>query len=223
MASAEQRRTFVPTVRVATVKATGGELTVSLPATTSAFAAANIFARASGYIATRSVDIGDRVKAGELLATIVAPELDHQISQAEATLAQLEAAATAGPRQPEARERHLAARRAAGQGRLAAQAAGHGRRADPARQRRCGERRRGQCRGPAGAAAGAAAAEGLSARGGAVRRRHHPAQHRHRQPGPGRRRQQHLHVHHPAEQRRAHAGLRAAGCRRAAWHPASTR
>src|SRR4029453_18628777 len=93
LASAEQRRTFVPTVRVATVKATGGELTVSLPATTSAFAAANIFARASGYVETRSADIGDRVKAGEQLATIVAPELDHQISQAEATLAQLEAAA----------------------------------------------------------------------------------------------------------------------------------
>ena len=86
LASAEQRRTFVPTVRVATVKPTSGELTVSLPATTSAFAAANIFARASGYVATRSVDIGDRVKAGEQLATIVAPELDHPISQAEATL-----------------------------------------------------------------------------------------------------------------------------------------
>ena len=93
-ANAEYRRSFVPQVRVATVKATSGELVVSLPATTSAFAAANILARASGYIATRSVDIGDRVKAGEQLATIVAPELDHQISQAEATLAQLEAAAT---------------------------------------------------------------------------------------------------------------------------------
>ena len=76
----------MPQVRVATVKATSGELVVSLPATTSAFAAANILARASGYIATRSVDIGDRVKAGEQLATIVAPELDHQIAQAEATL-----------------------------------------------------------------------------------------------------------------------------------------
>ena len=92
-ANAEYRRSFVPQVRVATVKATSGELIVSLPATTSAFAAANILARASGYIATRSVDIGDHVKAGEQLATIVAPELDHQISQAEATLAQLEAAA----------------------------------------------------------------------------------------------------------------------------------
>ncbi len=92
-ANAEFRRSFVPRVRVATVTPTGGELVVNLPATTSAFAAANILARASGYIATRSVDIGDHVKAGDQLATIVAPELDHQISQAEATLSQLEAAA----------------------------------------------------------------------------------------------------------------------------------
>jgi RND family efflux transporter MFP subunit len=38
------------------------------------------------------VDIGDRVKEGQLLAEIVAPELDHQITQAQATLGQLRAA-----------------------------------------------------------------------------------------------------------------------------------
>ncbi|MEI9898876.1 MAG: efflux RND transporter periplasmic adaptor subunit [Hyphomicrobium sp.] len=92
LASAEQRRAFVPLVRVAAVKAASEELVVSLPATTSAYAAANIFARASGYIDTRAADIGDHVKAGQLLATIVAPELDHQIAQAEATLAQLQSA-----------------------------------------------------------------------------------------------------------------------------------
>ena len=64
---------------------------VSLPATTSAFTTANIFARASGYIDKRNVDIGDRVKEGQLLAEITAPELDHQIAQAEATLKQTEA------------------------------------------------------------------------------------------------------------------------------------
>ncbi len=88
-AVADQRRDFVPSVRVASVQAPAGDLVVSLPGTTSAFAAANIFARASGYVEQRNVDIGDRVKAGQLLATIVAPELDHQIAQAEATLAQL--------------------------------------------------------------------------------------------------------------------------------------
>ncbi len=88
----KQARDFVPQVRVATVQPSADTETVSLPATTSAFSAANIFARASGYIDKREVDIGDRVKAGQLLAEIVAPELDHQIAQAEATLGQLKAA-----------------------------------------------------------------------------------------------------------------------------------
>jgi RND family efflux transporter MFP subunit len=88
-ATAEQQRDLVPTVRVGTVQAGSPDLVVTLPGTTSAFAAANIFARASGYIGQRNVDIGDRVKAGQLLATIVAPELDHQIVQAEATLKEL--------------------------------------------------------------------------------------------------------------------------------------
>lgn len=90
-ATAEQQRDFVPTLRVATVRANDGARTISLPATTSAFSVANIFARASGYIGKREVDIGDRVKAGQLLAEIEAPELDHQIAQAEATLVQLKA------------------------------------------------------------------------------------------------------------------------------------
>jgi RND family efflux transporter MFP subunit len=87
----EQQRDFVPTVRVAKARAADGKVTVSLPATTLAFAAANIYARANGYIETRRVDIGDHVKAGALLAQITAPELDHQIAQAEATLGQIQA------------------------------------------------------------------------------------------------------------------------------------
>jgi RND family efflux transporter MFP subunit len=90
-ATAEQRRDFVPNVRVALVRPSDGIMTVSLPATTTAFEAANIFARTSGYIEKRHVDIGDQVKAGTLLAEITAPELDHQISQAQATLAQYQA------------------------------------------------------------------------------------------------------------------------------------
>ena len=87
-ATAQQTRTFVPEVRVAAVRDSGSKITVSLPATTTAFEAANIFARTSGYVEKRYVDIGDRVKAGALLADITAPELDHQIAQAKATLTQ---------------------------------------------------------------------------------------------------------------------------------------
>lgn len=90
-ATTQQRRTFVPDVRVAAVRASDSKITVSLPATTTAFEAANIFARTNGYIEKRYVDIGDRVKAGALLADITAPELDHQITQAKATLAQNQA------------------------------------------------------------------------------------------------------------------------------------
>ena len=90
-AAAEEQRDFVPRVRVAAVRASPDIHKVVLPATTTAFEAANIFARASGYIVQRNVDIGSRVKAGDLLAVISAPELDHQIAQAQATLAQNEA------------------------------------------------------------------------------------------------------------------------------------
>jgi RND family efflux transporter MFP subunit len=90
-ATAQQTRTFVPEVRVAAVRDSGSRIVVSLPATTTAFEAANIFARTSGYVEKRYVDIGDRVKAGALLADITAPELDHQIAQAKATLAQNQA------------------------------------------------------------------------------------------------------------------------------------
>jgi len=90
-AVAQQHRDFVPTVRVEAVRASPGTMSVTLPATTNAFQAANIYARASGYIAERNVDIGSHVKAGDLLAAITAPELDHQIAQAEASLAQAKA------------------------------------------------------------------------------------------------------------------------------------
>jgi RND family efflux transporter MFP subunit len=91
MATAQQERDFVPDVRVAQVRASGNIITITQPATTLAFEAANIFARTSGYIESRKVDIGDHVKAGAVLAEITAPELDHQIAQAQATLAQNQA------------------------------------------------------------------------------------------------------------------------------------
>jgi RND family efflux transporter MFP subunit len=92
MAAAKQERDFVPSLRVATVEASPTTVPVSLPGTTAAFAAASIYARATGYIARRDVDIGDHIKAGDLLAQLAVPELDDQISQNEATLNQLKSA-----------------------------------------------------------------------------------------------------------------------------------
>ncbi len=92
LATAEQQRDFVPSVRVATVEASPGTISVTLPGTTVAFTQANIYARATGYIIRRDVDIGDHVKAGDLLAQLAVPEVDYQISQNLATLDQLKSA-----------------------------------------------------------------------------------------------------------------------------------
>ena len=90
-ATAQQEQDFVPSLRVAKVEPSPGIMLVTLPGTTAAFAAANIYARATGYIAKRNVDIGSRVEAGDLLVEITAPELDHQIEQGEGMLAQMQA------------------------------------------------------------------------------------------------------------------------------------
>jgi RND family efflux transporter MFP subunit len=89
--TAEQQATFVPSVRVEQVAQRHGRLRVSLPGTTLAFEQADIYARASGYVLKRNVDIGDHVKAGQLLAEITAPEVDYQIAQLENSLQQAEA------------------------------------------------------------------------------------------------------------------------------------
>src|SRR5258708_23810819 len=91
-ATADQTRRFAPTVAVAPVEASPVVSSVTLPGTTAAFAAANIYARATGYIDKRNVDIGDHVKQDELLAERAVPELDEQIAQNESTLEQLKAA-----------------------------------------------------------------------------------------------------------------------------------
>jgi RND family efflux transporter MFP subunit len=88
MDTAEQQVDFVPTVRVQEVTQRLGTVHVTLPATTLGFEAANIYARASGYVLKRYVDIGDHVKAGQLLAEITAPEIEDQIAQYQNSLQQ---------------------------------------------------------------------------------------------------------------------------------------
>src|ERR1700739_597784 len=89
--TAEQQANFVPTVRVANVAQRLGTQDVTLPATTLGFEAANIYARASGYVLKRYVDIGDHVKAGQLLAEITAPEVEAQVAQYQNSLQQAQA------------------------------------------------------------------------------------------------------------------------------------
>jgi RND family efflux transporter MFP subunit len=88
MNTAEQQANFVPSVRVEAVAQRFGRIQLTLPATTLGFEAANIYARTSGYVLKRYVDIGDHVKAGQLLAEITAPEVEDQIAQYQNSLQQ---------------------------------------------------------------------------------------------------------------------------------------
>jgi multidrug efflux pump subunit AcrA (membrane-fusion protein) len=53
---------------------------------------ASVYARVDGYVDRRNVDIGSKVKAGQVLAVISAPEIDQQLLQARATVGQANAA-----------------------------------------------------------------------------------------------------------------------------------
>src|ERR1700758_5038455 len=65
VAAMEARQAAVPEVLVEPVKVTTSARDLSLPGTLSPFDAATIFARQSGYVAERKVDIGSKVKAGD--------------------------------------------------------------------------------------------------------------------------------------------------------------
>jgi RND family efflux transporter MFP subunit len=92
VATLEARKNTVPAVRVMTVKEIAGPRTIELPGNMAAFDQATLFARATGYIAQRNVDIGSKVKKGDILAIIAAPDLDAQLAQARGQLEQFKAA-----------------------------------------------------------------------------------------------------------------------------------
>jgi RND family efflux transporter MFP subunit len=71
-------------VVIARQTTTGQDLV--LPGETAAWYETTIYARVSGYVANWRVDIGDRVKKGEVLANIETPELDAQLAAARAQL-----------------------------------------------------------------------------------------------------------------------------------------
>lgn len=63
-----------------------------LPGNIEPLYSADVYARTEGYIERRNVDIGTKVRAGQVLAVISSPEVDQQLLQARATLAQSQAA-----------------------------------------------------------------------------------------------------------------------------------
>src|SRR5580658_8340725 len=78
-------------VAVTHPKVTGATQQLVLPGNTQPLIDAPVYARTNGYLKKWYADIGTRVKAGELLADIETPEVDHQLQQARADLETAEA------------------------------------------------------------------------------------------------------------------------------------
>lgn len=81
----------IPTVALAALIPGGSHQTLTLPGNIQPFNRAAIFARVNGYVKSWDHDIGSPVKAGQVLASIDAPDLDQQLGQAKATLASVRA------------------------------------------------------------------------------------------------------------------------------------
>jgi RND family efflux transporter MFP subunit len=88
---AETDQLAVPSVAITHPKPESGSQEIVLPANIQAFTNAPIYAQVTGYLKKWNVDIGARVKKGQLLAVIDAPEVDQQLQQARGNLATAEA------------------------------------------------------------------------------------------------------------------------------------
>ena len=80
-----------PEVDVTRVQLGSADSKLELPGTVQAFEQTPIYARTSGYISKRYVDIGDHVRTGQLLATIEDPQTEQSLRQAQASVLQLKA------------------------------------------------------------------------------------------------------------------------------------
>jgi RND family efflux transporter MFP subunit len=80
-----------PTVALAKVARGDAEQRLVLPGDIQPYSKAAIYARVSGYLKSWEQDIGASVTAGQVLASIEAPDLDQQLAQARATLASAKA------------------------------------------------------------------------------------------------------------------------------------
>ena len=81
----------VPVVRTITPQAGAAAEGLELPGQLFAYNEAPIYARVPGYLKSWNEDIGAKVKSGQLLAVIDAPELDQELAQAKANLATVQA------------------------------------------------------------------------------------------------------------------------------------
>jgi multidrug efflux pump subunit AcrA (membrane-fusion protein) len=88
--AAQRERESLPVVNVVEVKRSDPVAQLLLPGNITPLTEASIYARATGYLTRRLVDIGDRVQHNQLMAVIEAPDLDQQVAQARAGVSQAE-------------------------------------------------------------------------------------------------------------------------------------
>jgi RND family efflux transporter MFP subunit len=81
----------IPTVSVVRPQRGAAPQEIVLPANVQAYIDSPIYARTNGYLKRWYVDIGARVREGQLLADIETPEVDQQLRQARADLATAQA------------------------------------------------------------------------------------------------------------------------------------
>jgi multidrug efflux pump subunit AcrA (membrane-fusion protein) len=87
-AKARQQQNSVPVVEVQVVHGASTEQELTLPGTVTPLKSAHIYARASGFLKARYVDLGDTVRKGQLLGLISAPDLDASVGQEAAAVQQ---------------------------------------------------------------------------------------------------------------------------------------
>jgi RND family efflux transporter MFP subunit len=90
--TAETASSSLANVLVVKARLTSGSADLELPGNIQALNVASIYARTSGYVQQRLVDIGTPVKAGQLLAVIASPEVDQELAQGRAAVEQARAA-----------------------------------------------------------------------------------------------------------------------------------
>lgn len=84
--AATQPAGAVPEVLTTPAKAADPQSELRLPARAEAGESAKLYARATGFVSERRVDLGDHVTAGQVLATIATPEVDQAVREAAADL-----------------------------------------------------------------------------------------------------------------------------------------
>ena len=89
--TAETAAMAVPVVNVVTPQRTAPSHEIVLPGNVEPYMTAPIYSRTSGYVKKWYVDIGARVKKGQLLAEIDTPEVDQQLQQSRSNLATADA------------------------------------------------------------------------------------------------------------------------------------